>query len=133
MGFGFNGLSSNVTISGGVTVAKVVATTLTGHQYGAGTATIGTVPANKKWTIVAISHQANTSGAIGMVSLCKFDGVNATELYVASTAGLTANSVINQSYGLSANPVLTTGKSITLVNDAAGNAAVSICYYEETV
>lgn len=124
--------SGNTSVTGNVTAVEAVAnaTPLSGALTPNATTVIGTVPANKKWTIISIFLQQDNTGAVVAGSSIRLNGVAAVS---CRTNGLNTATIstaaLNLSYGNGF--LLTAGQTIDTVVAANVQGAYSIAYVEE--
>lgn len=98
-------------------------------QSGAGTTTLGTVGAGKRWLI--IGWTCNHSYAVGGGrSQLRLNGVNYSSKY---TSGTYDNETIPQNFSKEACPILTATQNIQLVVTTNGALEASVYYIEESV
>lgn len=123
--------SSGKVIAGIAATETKTCTVVRAQQAGAGTQTLGTVPANKVWKIITSSLSSSVSGAVGVVTTALLNDVVYDALYPQGTAGagMCEHSNINWSY--SCCPVLTAGQTIKLTNNAGNTGNLSVSYVEE--
>jgi len=120
-------VSGTVNAVGTFTPSKNTVIGAVGFKAGAGSTTIGTVPAGKIWRIVGLT----ISGTHATTGLCSIDlngvvtlqGVNAN----GGGLGLSVSLSYSDAY------VLTAGQIARTTADASGTVTGSIAYIEESV
>lgn len=129
-------VAGTVTATGTITSTptKVTANVARTSQASAGSATIGTVPANKVWRVIgAWCSIANSGTAAQQIVDVQLNGTSVIGANMQSYAALNdptgnANSI---QFGYDACPVLTAGQTAVLVVTNAGNATGGITYVQE--
>jgi len=128
-------INGTVTVIGSTTDSKLL--TLTGTQAGAGTTTLGTVPAGKTWRIYSATLNTSEIAAATGYGFLKFDGVN-------HLTTVNVSNVVGASYGVavsspSNNLHIPSGKyievaatkAITLVVSGGGTTVGAVVGYQE--
>ena len=129
----FNGINnSQVTIVGGLTLAKHTLINLYANIGPGSTTTLGTVTAGKVWRILNYTLSADGADAGNQrVGTLKFNDVVVDGVALeASATVFTANSVM-QRFNYDSAPVLTAGQTIKGTTTSGMNMSVSVWYYEE--
>lgn len=124
----------SIESDGSLTPTKKTATLAATSINGAGTATIGTVPANKVWRILSLYMAGCMNGASNVFARVEFNAVTALRLKFQSSAGTYTFGSESLMWNYTACPVLTAGQTATVINDAAGmETSAGITYVEESV
>lgn len=130
---GVNVTSGNVTANVVSQAATyLTATILSGRQTGTGTFTLGTVPANKRWRIVAVSIQC-TAGSTAQVAHIDLNGVQILGIDSFGTATVTSCAANNLTFNIAACPTIAATQTVQLVTSASVNTNYTVVYYEESV
>lgn len=120
------------------TVQTTAATTAITHfiyaqQAGAGTQTLGTVGAGKRWLIISIDLSVGTAGGNGANGYVTLNGEKAAYCYPQSSVGSSFVEHANLVFSPSACPILTAGQTVQLVSAAAITSNACVGYIEESV
>lgn len=136
---GFNSASGfttpqSVVISGGLSLAAVNPNLkYNAVVNGAATTTIGTVPANRKWTILNINligfASANTTGT----NTLKIDGVAVLTNYCLSPTGYVVAFPCDITASYATGMQLTAGQVLAITTTTNSTASYNIFIYEEVV
>ncbi len=131
MTFMFNGLTAEVTISGGLTIAKQTTAWASGSKSGAGNTVIGTVPAGKKWSIIS-AQLTSYNNNVTLTASLQLNAVTTLCVVTSSAGAQPVCDTAALSWDYSACPVLTAGQTAIVLNDVAGGlSAGCIVYVEE--
>jgi hypothetical protein len=129
--------SGNTSITGNASVAisnNKAITFINAQQVNAGTATVGTVGAGKRWIIVSMvlnSTAGTSSGSVDKILLNDVEALRNTT-YTGATVPAMSNIISNFSYGSA--PILAAGQTVKVVCATAGcQAQATVGYIEETV
>ena len=120
------------------TVQTSAATTAITHfiyaqQAGAGTSTLGTVGAGKRWLIISMDLSVGTAGGNGANGYLSLNGEKAAYCYPQSSVG---SSFVEHSclvFNPAACPILAAGQTVTLTSAAAITSNACVGYIEESV
>ncbi len=128
MNTGLTSITGNVTAVTQSYTVSIVA----GSRTSAGTTTLGTVPALKKWTIISLNFTATISGGSSNRSASvQANGVNLSQ--ITSVASAIAMNSTSNTWEKNCAPVITAGQTLTLITSASEiQSDVTICYVEET-
>lgn len=131
MAFSFNGLTSEVTISGAVNAEPTEKTIIVTHaeQAGLGTSIIYTCPAAKKAYIIGLSLGSRFNAA-NSEHLLKLNGVVAIATTGTNTITSTGNASISFDYKLCPKLAAAETAAIT-IEGGTGVAFATIFYIEE--
>lgn len=136
MAFSFNGINqSQIAITGGVSMTKMTPIILASGEVTNTSSTIGTVPANKRWIIVAANLSVNigSDGAAGYGSI-QLNDVKLLSNKAASNVTVGAQVSSSYNFDYQTAPIITEGQTIKVVSDAAFiKVAGQIVYIEESV
>lgn len=130
-----------MTLSSGNVTANVVSNAanfvsvipLFASRTSAGTTTMGTVPANKRWRITSAMMMVSISGAAQLLAYLKANGVEICGCLCNATATANNSNSVSIVWDLTACPTITAGQTLTLVTDNTQYGQAYVTYYEESV
>jgi hypothetical protein len=128
------GIQSGLTsVTGTVTSTETIRTVswLSAEQSGAGSATIGTVGAGKKWRILSVQLGGGAPAASTSAGI-QLNGVYALRHYHNNQAATTMSLSNSITWAYSAAPQLAAGQTAVLVGAASTTVEGQISYVEET-
>lgn len=130
-------VQSGLTDVTGVVQTTAATTALSNIIYlqkaGAGTSTVGTVPANKRWLIISIDFSAVTAGGAAAQAYLELNNKKVIYCYPTSTATAPGIEHASLVFNLEACPILTAAQTINITSSASITANVCVSYIEESV
>jgi len=124
---GNTAVSGSVTTVGTFTPTKNTVIGATALKAGAGSTTIGTVPAGKIWRVIGWTLASTFAAGAGASSIT-LNAVGVANLI----CGNSSNNSVGMSLSYSDAYVLAAGQTAVVTTDANNNAYASIAYIEES-